>query len=61
MTGMVVPKGDKEALRKAIMEVVTSTDIYGREACRKRAVENFNKEDRFGDYIELFNQALKTK
>ena len=60
-TGIVVPKGDKEALKNAIMEVVASTDKYRREACRKRAVENFNKEDRFGDYIELFNQALKTK
>jgi glycosyltransferase involved in cell wall biosynthesis len=60
-TGIVVPKGDKEALREAVIEVVTSMDKYGSEVCRKRAVENFNKDDRFGDYIELFNQALKAK
>lgn len=60
-TGIVVAKGDKEALKKAIMEVVNSTDKYGSEACRKRAVENFNKDNRFGDYIELFNQTLKSR
>ena len=60
-TGIVVPKGDKEALKESIVEVVSSTDKYGSEACRKRAVENFNKDDRFGDYIELFNQALKAE
>ena len=58
-TGIVVPKGDKEALKKAIIEIVSSKDKYGSEVCRKRAVENFNKDDRFGDYIELFNQTLK--
>lgn len=58
MTGMVVPKGDKEALRKAIMEVVTSTDKYRSDVCRERAVEHFNKEDRFGDYIELFKEVF---
>lgn len=61
ITGVVVPKGDKEALKKAIIEVVNSTDKYGSKACRKRAVENFNKDDRFGEYIELFNQVLKAK
>ena len=60
-TGIVIPKGDKEALKKAVVEVVSCKDKYCREICRKRAVENFNKDDRFGDYIELFNQALKTK
>ena len=60
-TGIVVPKGNKEALKNAIIEVVSSKENYGRDVCRKRAVENFNKDDRFGDYIELFNQALKAK
>ncbi len=58
-TGIVVAKGDKEALKKAIVEVVSCKDKYESETCRKRAVDNFNKEDRFGDYIELFNQVLK--
>ena len=60
-TGVMIAKGDKEELKKAIVEVVNSTDKYGSEACRKRAVEKFNKEDRFGDYIRLFNEKLNKK
>lgn len=58
-TGVVVPKGDKEALKKAIVKVVTNKEKYTSEACRQRAVAHFNKDDRFGDYIELFNKTLK--
>ena len=60
-TGIVVPKGDKEALKNAIVEVVTKKEKYTSEACRQRAVEHFDKDDRFGDYIELFNKTLKIK
>ena len=57
-TGVVVPKGDKEALREAVIIIVGNKMKYSSEACRKRAVDNFNKDDRFGDYIELFNKTL---
>lgn len=60
-TGIVVPKGDKEALKDAIISIASNKDRYTSEACRKRAVENFNKDDRFGDYIRLFDEALKRK
>ena len=56
-TGVVVSKGDKEALKEAIINVVSNKEKYSSEACRKRAVEHFNKDDRFGDYIELFNKT----
>lgn len=57
-TGIVVPKGDKDALKNAIVEVVSNKGKYTSEACRQRAVAHFNKDDRFGDYIELFNKTL---
>ena len=60
-TGIVIPKGDKEALKNAIVEVVTNKDKYTSDACSQRAVAHFNKDDRFDDYIKLFNQVLKTK
>lgn len=60
-TGIVVPKGDKDALKNAIVEVVTNKDKYTSVACRQRAITYFNKDDRFDDYIKLFNQVLKTK
>lgn len=58
-TGIVVPKGNREELKKAIVEVVTNKDKYTSEACRQRVVSCFNKNDRFGDYIELFNKTLR--
>lgn len=60
-TGIVVPKGDKDALKVAISEIIENKGKYTIEQCRERAVKYFNKDDRFGDYIELFNQALKAK
>lgn len=57
-TGVVIPKGDKEALKKAIVEVVTKKDKYSSGTCRQRAVDYFNKDDRFGDYIKLFEETL---
>lgn len=57
-TGMVVEKGEKEALLHAITAVATSNDKYTKELCRQRAVEHFNKDDRFDEYIQLFNEAL---
>ena len=60
-TGIVIPRGNKDALKKAIIEVITNKDKYTSEACRQRAVSHFNKDDRFGDYIKLFNQAIGEK
>ena len=58
-TGIVVAKGDKEALMNAIVTVVGKKEKYSSMACRKRALAHFNKDDRFGDYIELFNKSLE--
>ena len=60
-TGIVVPKGDKEALKDSVIEVVSHKDKFSAEVCRRRAVENFNKDDRFDDYIQLFNQTLNIR
>ena len=57
-TGRVVEKGNKEALLQAITDVISSNDKYTKEMCRQRALEHFNKDDRFDDYIRLFNNAL---
>lgn len=58
-TGIVVPKGDKDALKVAISEIIEIKGKYTIEQCRERAVKYFNKDDRFGDYIELFNKTLR--
>lgn len=60
-TGIVVPKGDKEGLKSAIINVAANKDKYTREMCRNRAVKCFNKDDRFGDYIQLFNETINAR
>jgi glycosyltransferase involved in cell wall biosynthesis len=57
-TGIVVDKGDVDGLRTAIDVVLTNGKNYYREACRARAERFFNKDDRFQDYIELFQKLI---
>lgn len=60
-TGIVAPKGDKEALKDAICQVIENKEKYTLELCRERAVKYFNKDDRFDDYIKLFNKTIGEK
>ena len=56
-TGVIVPQGDVVALQKAILQMklapLSSVD------CRKRAQEQFDKEECFQSYINLYEQILK--
>ncbi len=56
-TGIVVTQGDMNMLRSAIDFVANRKEEYT-NACRERAVKLFNKEDRFQDYVDLFNKIL---
>lgn len=53
-TGFVVHQGDIEAMAKAIINL--RSQRFSAEQCRQRAIECFNKEQRFSDYIELYNR-----
>lgn len=60
-TGYVVQKGNIGDLKNAI-EIIGSE--FGKikeqrqEYCRKRAVEHFNKNERFNDYVKLYQRIL---
>jgi len=57
-TGIIVEQGDIEGILKAVETIkINGKDKYS-ENCRKRAIENFNKEDRYKEYIELYNELL---
>lgn len=56
-TGVVVDKGNTDTL-KACIEMVVESGYYKNEMCRKRALDCFNKEDRFADYINMFNEKI---
>lgn len=60
LTGRVVPLGDVNALAKAVMEICR---LPGREAmrqaCRERAIRLFNRQDRYKEYLQLYNEVLQ--
>ncbi len=60
-TGIVVDKGDYNALVEAIEEIKTKGKSYYTMACRQRAVTFYNKNDAFERYIQLYNDLLKYK
>ena len=57
-TGIVIPKGGIQGLKIAIETIMESDGKYTSEDCRNRAVQNFNKEDRFKDYLNLYQNVL---
>ena len=58
-TGMVIEQGNIRQLKNAIENIAPKKSFYT-EACRKRAVKNFNMHERFSDYVELFDQLIKS-
>lgn len=59
-TGIVVEKGDLVGLENAIKTVQKNGKFYYSEKCRKRSERLYNNEERFKDYIVLFNDTIKT-
>lgn len=59
-TGLIVDPGDIRGVLKAIEAIVSKGKHFYIQACRQFVLNNFNKEDRFKDYFELYNCLLKT-
>lgn len=57
-TGIVVEKGNINKLLKAIEKVIESKDVFTEQLCRERVERLFNKEERYQDYINLYNKLL---
>jgi glycosyltransferase involved in cell wall biosynthesis len=55
-TGVVVDKGDIKAMSNAISEMVKSNTKAN--ACRQRAEKYFNKEDRYKEYLSIYNHLI---
>lgn len=58
-TGIVVPQGDINALRKAISLIEANGKSRYKTPCREYALANFRKEDRYADYLRLYEECLK--
>lgn len=59
-TGIVVEQGDLKGLVAAIDQIRSNGKSFYSANCRKRAEDFFNKDDRFQDYVELYERLLKT-
>lgn len=60
-TGIVVDKGDYDGLIKAIEVIHQKGKSVYSESCRLRAIEKYDKKERFMDYINLYNEVLINK
>lgn len=55
-TGFVVEQGDIDGIVSAIETVRSRGKSAYSEACRSRAVTHFRKEDRYAEYVELYEK-----
>lgn len=58
MTGIVIDKGNINALAEAVNSILNNPERFSKSACRSRAVSNFNKEIQFNKYIDLYQSIL---
>lgn len=58
-TGFVVDAGDIDGIVKCMEEIRAKGKSYYSESCRKRAVEKFDKNKNFQQYIDLYEELLK--
>ena len=58
-TGVVCAPGDIDGVAKAIDIILLKGKGYYSNACRERAIEKFNKDDRFQEYINLYENLIK--
>lgn len=58
-TGFVVKRNDIAELFTAVNTVRQKGKAFYSAACRERAIKHFNKNERFNDYIDLYERCLK--
>lgn len=57
-TGFVVEQGDFTGIRDAIDTIKSKGKSFYAETCRERAVKMFDKNERYTEYLELYEQML---
>ena len=58
-TGIVVEPGDLDGVSNAVKKIMANGKGSYSKACRERVLKYFNKEDRFADYISLYEDLIK--
>jgi glycosyltransferase involved in cell wall biosynthesis len=57
-TGAIVEKGNVSALHDTIMQVINDKNLFSAGKCRERAIEKFSAEDRYKDYLRLYEERI---
>ena len=57
-TGFIVEKGDLEEAIKTIRKIKTEGKEKYSESCIKRANKYYNKNNKFQEYIELYEERM---
>jgi len=57
-TGVVVEKGNIENLHSSLLRVLSNGKEHYKSDCRKRAVQKYDKNDRFKDYLNLYESKF---
>ena len=57
-TGIIVEQGDIEGVISAVRKIESLGRDCFRDKCRSLAEKNFRKEDRYAEYIELYDRLL---
>lgn len=60
-TGIVVVKGDFRQLAEAVETIRKNGKHYYSTSCRERAEKFYNKDDRFKDYTDLYENILDNR
>lgn len=60
-TGYVVAPGDISGILDAVRLIGDAGKTGYSEACRRHALANFRKEDRYADYLELYDGLVSVK
>lgn len=60
-TGVVVEKGDVEAVSVAIRKILLRDKSYYSIKCRDRAVQLYDKNKNFDKYLDLYHTLLKNR
>lgn len=58
-TGLIVPQGDVNGLADAIRHIEQLGKSYYQDRCRQYALAHFRKEDRYMEYIHLYENLIK--
>jgi len=57
-TGFVIDQGDLKGITRSLQKLSEKGRESYRPKCRQRAVDHYNKEDRFQDYVDLYKEIM---